>query len=221
LGIVEPGEFTDTTTENVVYIFEGLLRSQADLFEDTASRKTAQKVYNPKDALQRGNIVSSVLTSTQKLSNPNYTQKFLSKKSLLRGTLSYGNTKVTDTDESGFLQGRLGITSTVAVPRASKTYSIENFDLLVSGSSLRMLSFDVQKNNSNIEKNIDFFIITTQRGGVRSVIGTCHYIGENIRQNFLDDKTQLTTGTIAYIVTPVGYDGVVGNEVSSQLFEVI
>jgi hypothetical protein len=219
LGVIEPGDFTDTTTENSVYIFEGLLRSQADLFEETGARKASAKVFDPRDALQRGNIVSSALNSTPKIANVNFTQKFLSKKSLLRGTLSYGNTKTIDDESSGFLQGRLGITVTANVQLSPGTYFIENFNLIVGDSIHRLLTFDVQ--NTNSQKSIDFFIISTLRGGVRSIVGTCHYISENTRQNFLDNKTSLTTGTITYVITPVGYDGVTGTEVTSQQFEVV
>lgn len=219
LGAIEPGDFTDTVTENSVYIFEGLLRSQADLFEETGARKASAKVFDPRDALQRGNIVSSALNSTPKIANVNFTQKFLSKKSLLRGTLSYGNTKSMDDEASGFLQGRLGITATAVVQSPPGAYSIANFDLIVGDSAHRLLAFDVQ--NTNAQKSIDFFIVSTLRGGVRSVVGTCHYVADNIRQNFLDNKTSLTTGTIAYVITPVGYDGVAGAEVTSQQFEVV
>ncbi len=219
LGVVEPGDFTDTTTENVVYIFEGLLRSQADLFEETGAKKVAPKVLNPRDALQRGNIVSSALTNTNKISNVNFTQKFLSKKSLLRGTLSYGITKVMDDEESGFLQGKLGITNVVSITKPRLDYSIGNFDLIICDPGRRLLSFDVQ--NRGPQKSIDFFIVSTLRGGIKSVVGSCHYIDDSTRQHFLDDKTYLTTGNVSYVITPVGYDGVTGSEVTSQQFEVI
>ena len=219
LGVVEPGSFTDTTDENVVYIFEGLLRSQADLFEETGAKTTSPKVLNPRDAFQRGKIVSSTLSSNQQISNPNFTQKFLSKKSLLRGTLAYGNTKTNDEESSGFLQGRLGITSTVDVARTSNDYTIDGFNLIVADAGHRLLQFNVS--NLRNQKNIDFFIISIIRGGIKSVVGTCHYIDNSRTQNFLDDKTHLTTGNIAYIVTPVRYDGSTGNEAVSQQFEVI
>jgi len=219
LGAVSPGEFTDTTAENVVYIFEGLLRGQADLFEQIATDKTSKRTLNPKDALQRSEIVSSILSTTPKLSKINFTQKFLSKKSLLRGTLSYGNTKSTDIDTSGFLQGRLGITETFLITKNNDDVSITNFDLVVADEKHRLFSFDV-KNTSN-KKFIDFFIISTERGGIRSVIGTCHYIEDNIRQNFLDNKTRLKNGSITYVITPVKYDGSTLSEVTTQQFEVI
>ena len=58
LGVVDLGDFIDSTTENVVYIFEGLLRGQPDLFEEIGSKKTAAKIFDPKDAFQRSQIVS-------------------------------------------------------------------------------------------------------------------------------------------------------------------
>lgn len=219
LGVIELGEFTDTTPDNVVYVFEGLLRGQPDLFEEVGARKTAQKIFDPRDALQRSQIVASALTTTPELSKLNFTQKFLSKKSLLKGTLSYGNTKNTDIDTSGFLQGKLGITETFAVNRQVKSTTISNFDLIIADQNHRMLSFDVK--SSNEQKNIDFFIISTVRGGVRSVIGSCHYISNAITQNFLDDKTNLTNGSISYVITPVGYDGNSLSEITSQQFEVL
>lgn len=219
LGVVDIGEFVDTTSDNVVYLFEGLLRGQPDLFEEVGAKKTAQKIFDPKDAFQRSQIVSSALSSTAQISKSNFTQKFLSKKSLLKGTLSYGNTKSNDIDTSGFLQGRLGITETVAVTRQVAAITITNFDLVVADQKRRIISFDVLSNNT--QKDIDFFIITSVRGGIRSVIGACHYNSSAVRQNFLDNKTNLTNGSITYVVTPVGYDGRALSEVTSQRFEVL
>jgi hypothetical protein len=217
LGVVEPGEFTDTTQENVVYIFEGLLRGQADLFEEIGADKISNRDFNPRDALQRSQIVSSNLTKIPAITNSNFTQKFLSKKSLLRGTLSYGNTKSADIDASGFLQGRLGITTTYQVTKNKSIATIDNFDLIIANESCRLLTFDVNQTNSR--KNIDFFIITMLKGGIRSVIGTCHYVSDNITQNFLDIKTRLKTGKISYAITPVLYDGTTLNEVITPQFE--
>ena len=219
LGVIEPGDYTDTTTENVVYIFEGLLRGQADLYEEIGADKTANRVFNPRDALQRSQIVSSTLSKTPKISKINFTQKFLSKKSLLRGTLSYGNTKAGDIDSSGFLQGRLGITETFNVLKSNTVVTIDNFSLIIADESRRMLSFDVSRENT--QKNIDFFIISTVKGSIRSVIGTCHYVDDSISQHFLDDKTRLKVGRFSYIITPVRYDGTVLDDVSSQQFEVM
>lgn len=219
LGVIAPGDYTDTTTENVVYIFEGLLRGQADLYEEIGADKIANKVFNPRDALQRSQIVSSALTKIPKNAKINFTQKFLSKKSLLRGTLSYGNTKAGDIDNSGFLQGRLGLTETRLVSKQRAITEIDNFNLIVADESRRMLSFDVKSSNS--QKNIDFFIISTIKGSARSVIGTCHYVDDSISQYFLDDKTRLRAGRFSYVVTPVRYDGTALDEVSSQQFEVM
>lgn len=219
LGVIATGDYTDTTTENVVYIFEGLLRGQADLYEEIGADKIANKVFNPRDALQRSQIVSSSLTKIPKNAKINFTQKFLSKKSLLRGTLSYGDTKSRDIDNSGFLQGRLGLTETRLVLKQRAITEIDNFNLIVADESRRMLSFDVKSSNS--QKNIDFFIISTIKGSIRSVIGTCHYVDDSISQYFLDDKTRLKVGRFSYVVTPVGYDGTTLDEVSSQQFEVM
>lgn len=219
LGVIATGDYTDTTTENVVYIFEGLLRGQADLYEEIGADKIANKVFNPRDALQRSQIVSAALTKIPKNAKINFTQKFLSKKSLLRGTLSYGNTKSGDIDNSGFLQGRLGLTETRLVTKQRAITEIDNFNLIVADESRRMLSFDVKSSNS--QKNIDFFIISTIKGSIRSVIGTCHYVDDSISQYFLDDKTRLKVGRFAYVVTPVRYDGTTLDEVSSQQFEVM
>jgi len=219
LGVIDPGDFTDTVTESVVYIFEGLLRGQSDLFEEIASDKTSKRTLDPKDALQRSQIVSSTLTSTPRISKINFTQKFLSKKSLLKGTLSYGNTKSSDIDASGFLQGRLGITETFSVTKDYNNTSITNFDLIVADENHRMLSFDVR--NSTNQKFIDFFIISTIRGNIRSVIGSCHYIDDTVRQHFLDNKTRLKNGSITYVITPVKYDGTTLSEITTQQFEVM
>jgi hypothetical protein len=219
LGVVAPGDFTDTATENVVYIFEGLLRGQADLFEEIGADKTSPRVFNPRDALQRSQIVSSNLTSKPQLSKVNFTQKFLSKKATLRGTLSYGNTKVTDVDTSGFLQGRLGITDTFAVNQTGGSTNINNFELVTVDEGRRLISFDVT--STTAQKVIDFFIISTIKGGVRSIVGTCHYVDDSVRQNFLDDKTRLRTGQIAYVITPVKYDGTTLNETTTRQFEVV
>lgn len=219
LGVITTGDFTDTTTENSVYVFEGLLRGQADIFEEIGSDKTSPRVFNPKDALQRGQIVSSVLSSKPQISKVNFTQKFLSKKATLRGTLSYGDTKSTDIDTSGFLQGRLGITETFSVRRSGGSINISNFDLVVADEGRRLISFDVI--STNPQKFIDFFIISTIKGGVRSIVGTCHYVDNSVRQNFLDDKTRLKTGRIAYVITPISYDGTTLSETTTPQFEVL
>jgi hypothetical protein len=219
LGVIEVGDFTDTTTENVVYVFEGLLRGQADLFEEVGSDKTSPRVFNPRDALQRSQIVSAGLSSKPQISKINFTQKFLSKKATLRGTLSYGNTKATDIDTSGFLQGRLGITETFSVNRSGGAININNFDLVTVDEGRRLITFDVISTTS--QKFIDFFIISTIKGGVRSIVGACHYVDDNVRQNFLDDKTRLRSGQIAYVITPVRYDGTTLSETTTQQFEVV
>lgn len=219
LGSIAPGEFSDSTRENVIYLFEGLLRSQADLFEEIGARKTSQSIVNPRDALQRGQIVSQTLTATTQISKRNFTQKFLTKKSLLRGTLSYGDTKSTDKDSSGFLQGRLGIVEKFAVNSSNNAITISNFKLTVADESRRLLTFNTQ--GTSALRTIDFFIISTIKGNVRSTIGACHYVNDAVQQNFLDDKTSLRTGKISYVITPVRYDGSTLPEVTSQQFEVM
>ena len=219
LGVVALGDFEDTTSEHVIYVFEGLVRGQSDLFEEIGSKKSSPKIFNAKDALQRGQIVSSALTSNPKIASLNYTQKFLTKKSLLKGTLSYGDTKDSNLNDSGFLQGRLGITEVIEVASTQATPTITNFNLIVADKNRRLLTFDVQ--NATNQKNIDFFIITAIKGNVRSVVGACHFNTNNTRQNFLDDKTNLSIGKITYAVTPVGYNGVAFAEVMSQQFEVL
>ena len=124
-----------------------------------------------------------------------------------------------DDEESGFLQGKLGITNVVSITKPRLDYSIGNFDLIICDPGRRLLSFDVQ--NRGPQKSIDFFIVSTLRGGIKSVVGSCHYTDDSTRQHFLDDKTYLTTGNVSYVITPVGYDGVTGSEVTSQQFEVI
>jgi hypothetical protein len=219
MGVIPPGTFTDSSTENVTYIFEGLLRGQADFYEEIGAQSTSPRTYDPKDALQRNQIVSSALTTTANNNKVNFTQKFLSKKSLLRGNISYGNTRSKDVDASGFLQGRLGITQTSTIQRSNPVITIGNFDLIAADDRHRILTFDVQ--SESVQKNIDFFIISVLRGGVRSVIGACHYIDTNVKQNFLDNRTRLTTGVLSYVITPVRFDGTTMDEIITQQFEVM
>ena len=91
--------------------------------------------------------------------------------------------------------------------------------MIVADENHRLLSFNVI--NDRTQKNIDFFIISTLRGGVRSTIGTCHYVDDRTRQHFLDTETRLRTGNITYVITPIRYDGSAIGEIITQQFKVM
>ena len=81
----------------------------------------------------------------------------------------------------------------------------------------RLLSFDVDVDNS---QTIDFFVITSKRGDNTSTVGVCHHNPESVKQHFMDKTTDLLSGTISYIITPVLYDGTTQQEYKTQDFEV-
>jgi hypothetical protein len=219
LGIKDAGEFVDVASGPAIYLFEGLIRGQADLFEEAGNMLSTQTVQNLKDPIGISNIAGQGLSSKKEIAKVNYTQKFLSKKSLLRGTLSYGKTLDYSEDDSGFLSGRMGITSEVAVINTTVDPVIQNFSLTSASEDRRLLQFDVTANPT--DKQIDFFLIVTLRGQVRSTVGVCHYIREQVRQNFFDNVTNLKNGKITYIVIPIGVGGSSLDEVTSQEFEVL
>lgn len=217
LGIVDSGEFEDTAPQGEVYIFEGLIRSQADLLEEIGAKFVSTKILDPKDGSERGELSSQILTSTTSISKKNYTQKFFSKKSLLRGTISTGITRDYSADNSGFLSGRLGISDVVENSATLRNVTISNSNLIVADRKRRLLSFDVDVDNS---QTIDFFVITSKRGDNTSTVGVCHHNPESVKQHFMDKTTDLLSGTISYIITPVLYDGTTQQEYKTQDFEV-
>lgn len=219
LGLKDPGEFEDVAPQGSIYIFEGVIRSQADLFEELGATLVSPKLLDPKDSSSRGDIVSSKLSSNLTLNKQNFTQKFISKKSLLKSTISIGVTRDYNQDDVGFLAGRLGISTLIDVPPALPAIVINNFELLIADEKRRILRFDVSP--SSDEANIDFFIIESVRGTVRSSIGACHFVTNQKTQSFFDDITNLRVGTISYIITPVNYMGESLQSISTQTFEVL
>lgn len=219
LGLKNTGDFEDTASADSIYIFEGVIKSQADIFEELGSTLTSTKILDPSDPSQRGDIVSSVLSSNQTLGKKNFTQKFLSKKSIVRGTLSVGVTRDYQEDDSGFLSGRLGISSSIEVEALPSQIVIDNFRLEIADEKRRILQFDVSQIQNDNE--IDFFIIETLRGTTRSTVGVCHFFAGQKTQSFFDNITNLKTGTVAYNITPVDYAGTPRQAVKTQTFEVI
>lgn len=218
-GVVSPGTFEDTTNTDATYIFEGFLRNQADLFEEVANKKVAAKNVDPRDALQRGSASASALTATPSIAKSNFTQKFFSKKSFLRGTLSYGVTKATAGTDTGFYDGALGISDVITVNQVREEIIVSNIKMIAAASNRRLITFRVPI--PNLTKTIDFFVISTIRGGVRSTIGTCHYNADRVTQNFVDLKTDLKVGEISYVITPIDYSGVAFQETVSKSFKVL
>lgn len=218
LGIVDAGEFEDTAPKGEVYIFEGLIRSQADLLEEIGSNFVSSKILDPRDGSERGKLSSQILSSTEKISKKNYTQKFFSKKSLLKGTLSYGITRDYAEDDSGFLSGRIGIADVIENSKLNQDAIISNANLITSDRKKRLLSFDVAAGS---EQLIDFFIISSNRGVNTSVVGVCHYNTEKSTQYFMDTVSDFLNGSISYTITPILYGGIILREYKTQNFEVV
>jgi len=218
-GVVSPGIFEDTTNTDASYIFEGFLRNQADLFEEVANKKVSPKNIDPRDALQRGAASASALTDIPSIAKKNFTQKFFSKKSFLRGTLSYGITKATAGTDTGFYDGALGISDIITVNQPREEIIISNIAMTAASSNRRLIKFRVPI--PNLTKTIDFFVISTIRGGIRSTIGTCHYNAARATQNFVDLKTELKVGELSYVITPINYSGEALQETVSKSFKVL
>jgi hypothetical protein len=205
LGVVSVGSFEDTSADNVVYIFEALYRNQADLFEEIGDNLQSQVPLDPRDALKRGTISSNSLTNRQKLSNLNFTQKFVSKSSLLKGTLSYGGTKSSGQDTSGFLGGRIGTSKTIEFSSGTPSLAVKNYNVLKSYAGKKLLTFDVER--STASENIDLFEILHQDGSRTTKIGECHYNVDAIQHNFLDQVTDRKLTNIVYAIRPIKLDG--------------
>jgi hypothetical protein len=219
LGFKDIGEFEDTVDTDSVYLFEGVIKSQSDLFEELGSTLTSTKILDARDASQRGDIVSSTLSSRQGINKLNFTQKFLSKKSLIKSTLSVGITRDYQQDDSGFLSGRLGVATAINVNIAEPSVDLDNFVLDIADEQRRILRFDVTQPDA--KSIVDFFIIETERGLVRSPVGVAHFIRNQKTQAFFDNITNLRTGTVRYVITPVSFEGTALQSIKTQAFEVL
>jgi hypothetical protein len=219
LGVVTVGTYEDTSSDNVIYIFEALYRNQSDLFEELGDNLQTQIPLDPRSALQRGTISSNSLTNRSKLSNSNFTQKFLSKSSLLKGTLSYGGTKTSGQDTSGFLGGRIGTSKTIEFSSSAPSPSLKNFNVLKSYSGQKLLTFDVERSSSS--RDIDLFEILHQEGSMTTKLGECHYNLDAIQHNFLDQVTDRTLTSITYAIRPIKLDGTPLNIIVTPILRVV
>lgn len=205
LGVKNIGVYEDVGAINADYIFEVLYRNQSDLFEEIGSSIDKKEIFDPRNALNRGSIVSNKLTSKQKITKKNFTQKFLSKSSLIKGTLSYAGTKSSGSDTSGFLDGRIGVSKLVSFLPNNENLIIKNFKYIVSNSRQKLMSFDVEY--SSIAANIDFFEIYYQTADSLVFLGKCHYKSDATRQYFLDQVTDNRLAGLVYVVKPIKLDG--------------
>ncbi len=204
LGVKSIGTFEDVSSDNVVYIFEALYRNQSDLLEELGADVADQKALDPRNMLNQGTIVSNSLTSKKTIAQNNFTQKFLSKQSLLRGTLSYGPTKTRGPDTSGFLDGRLGITEIVDFSSKITTTFVTNAQIILSLNQQKLLSFDISTNQS---QNIDYFEIYCLNNEKRIFLGRCHYNTGSSRQYYLDQQTDVNQVNVVYEIKPFKLDG--------------
>lgn len=205
LGVKNIGKYEDVGILNADYIFEVLYRNQADLFEEIGSNIDKQEVFDPRNALNRGSIISNKITSKQKVTKKNFTQKFLSKSSLIKGTLSYSGTKNTGSDTSGFLDGRIGVSKLVSFLPNNEILLIKNFKYTLSNNRQKLMSFDVDQ--STVASNIDFFEIYYQDATGLIFLGNCHYKSDATRQYYLDQVTDRRLNGLTYVIKPIKLDG--------------
>lgn len=205
LGVKNIGKYEDEGTPNADYIFEVLYRNQADLFEEIGSNIDKQEVFDPRNALNRGSIVSNKISSKQKITKKNFTQKFLSKSSLIKGTLSYSGTKNTGSDTSGFLAGRIGVSKLVSFLPNNEILLIKNFKYTLSNNRQKLMSFDVP--DSIAASNIDYFEIYYQADTGLIFLGNCHYKSDSTRQYYLDQVSDRRLSGLSYVIKPIKLDG--------------
>lgn len=204
LGVRSIGNFVDTSDANVVYMMEALYRNQADLLEELGSDISTQKAIDPQSALNQGLIISDKLTNKKAITSSNFTQKFLSKKSFLRGTLSYGGTKASGADTSGFLDGRMGVATTAEFSNVLTSATTQNHQIMLTIDKQLLLTFDVSSTAQ--ARNIDYFEIYRIEN-VTTYLGNCHYNAGSQRQYYLDQITNSRSNNIVYLIKPIKLDG--------------
>jgi hypothetical protein len=208
LGIKSIGKIIDTSDSNVVYIVEALYRNQADLLEEIGVDSSENNLLDPRSILNQGVIVSNTLTGKQLKDKNNFTQKFLSNKSFLRGTLSYGATRSSGADTRGFLDGRLGVAATVEFSNIQSDPIIQNARITQSLNRQTLLTFNIVQTRQ--VQNINFFEIyrtVTNNVEERIFLGRCHYNTGTNRLYFLDQIPVTIQTGVVYEIKPFKLDG--------------
>jgi hypothetical protein len=86
---------------------------------------------------------------------------------------------------------------------------------VIATNKNRTLNILQWKVEGNLDR-VDHFIILTQQLSARKVVGTIHNVSETNTFNFYDILTDGESGNLEYIIIPVYFDLVLGQEVKSN-----
>lgn len=212
LGIFNPGTITDKIPDagSYKYRVEVLTRSPADLLEELATSDAIRLSTSSKSP----NLQASAQLSqtSQKL---NFTQKFVNKYSLNKGTLSYSYVQAQNHPESAIEQGKTGVVSTIDASVRNRSLVVSPLEPIVTTNNsvvLRWRAPDVSL--------VDHFVILCERGGSTVVCGIAHPGENQAIQSFVDLTLHNFVGQCRYSMTPVGNGYSVNDRVALGIVQI-
>jgi len=217
IAMIVPGKFTDdglpfggrapTATSDYTYRFEPLIVSPTEILKDMSVSRNIDKNSNLKDPRNRMAASKKADDSKRSYSNDqlsaessnnkniNYTEKFFSESSLLKGTLDYGRKK------SGFDTGRTGDFSYVTVAGSKLIPRITHASarqIILNGVTDIILTW------KGVETGlIDYFVIAAEVLGSKVVIGAAHNVSNSGNYTYISRDFRDFTGGVIFHITPI------------------
>jgi len=202
IGIFKPGLVKDNPVGSGLfkYRIEALTRAPADLLEEIATADTIRLANTAKS--QNLSAAGQLSQTSQRL---NFTQKFVNKYSLNKGTLSYSSIQAQNHTESAIEQGKTGVTAVISVEIPSLAPRISPLDIRGLPDGRNILRWRVE--NPDL---LDHFLVTCTRSGTDFACGIAQAIPGETTVTFIDFVTNNFVGSCTYKVTPVGLNFVPG-----------
>tara|TARA_Y100000034_G_scaffold136369_1_gene212432 strand:- start:242 stop:2812 length:2571 start_codon:yes stop_codon:yes gene_type:complete len=214
MGVFLGGEVLDNdpvmgpiANRKYTYRATALMRSPLELIEEikaslSESEMTQSEINNPAARLSR--------SSSEEL-DPNFSDKFYSRSSFKRGTLSYGSALSESTAQDRFEKNPTGDFFEIEVDLLNGLPTV-NSPMITQISQKGILVEWSVSGNSSI---IDCFIVSSVRPDGRFIAGASHNVNSNGSYVFIDRDVKDYEGTIHYEVMPVMLDGNIGDIVAS------
>jgi len=218
MGVFPAGPVTDSDPINgpkrgrsYTYRAHALLRSPLELLEEI--RTSFIDAQMPQGEL--ADPSARLARSSPDPIDPNFSDKFYSRSSFRRGTLSYGSALgALTTAQDRFEKDPTGDTASAVADMRSGLPTVTNIEKkYVIGKGV-LVSWSAS-GNSEI---IDFFAVASERPDGRFVAGACHNVNNNGYYLFIDRSIKGYEGSVSYHITPVFLDGTIGTtKKSSQM----
>jgi len=206
IGIFKPGLITDRPegSGKFKYRIEALTRSPADLLEELATADTVRLANSTKSL----NLAASAQLS-QTSQRVNFTQKFVNKYSLNRGTLSYGSIQAQNHTETAIEQGKTGVSAILNVETPQQLPRVIPLDIRGLPDGRNVLRWRVEN-----PELVDHFLVTCTRSGTDFACGIAQAVPGDSTVTFIDFVTNNFVGSCTYKVTPVGLNFIPGSQIT-------